>query len=81
MSNKNEVVCFFCNKSFVFPLDFGINACEICRHRVEGASKVYEQLYVGQVILMIGDLAKTNKVSVDGRDAVYLDDLIHYIQK
>lgn len=81
MSNSREVVCFFCNRSFLFPLDLGMNACEICRHNIQGASKLYEQLYVGQVVLMIGDLAKTNKVSVEGRDAIYLDDLISHIQK
>ena len=71
--------CFSCGEEFSYYKVQEIpklNSCAKCR-----LPKLAEITSVFKTMAIIGRFAETNKIIVDNRDAVYLDELIEYLHK
>lgn len=71
--------CFLCTTEFsLYKIQEvpQMNLCGNCR-----SPKLSELLSVFGTLTKIARFAETNKVRINDRDAVYLDELVEYLQK
>lgn len=71
--------CFVCGIKFsLYKIQEvpKLNLCGNCKN-----PKLAELLSVFSFITILANFAKTNKIRINDRDAVYLDELIEYFQK